>query len=276
MNISYISYAYINKILQKCCLSGLLLCILAPQVQAGEYNFVVQPILPPEQTKKAFLPLTEYLSKQTGHKINLITSINFLSYWETMKKNRKYDLILDAAHLTDYRVNRMGYTVLAKRPDVVSYTLVTGEDADVLEPEELIGKSIASIGSPSLGMLRVEEMFPNPLRQPVIVEVNNSIDSIKKVLDGKAVGAMVPSPLVGAYPDLITITVTAQVPHTAISASSNVPLDVQKAIRKALVDADKTEAGRKMLDAIKFPAFEPASASQYSGYSALLEGVWGY
>lgn len=276
MSISYISYAYIKKILQKCCLSGLLLCIMAPQAHAGEYNFVVQPILPPAQTKKAFLPLTKYLSKQTGHKINLITSINFLSYWETMKKNRKYDLILDAAHLTDYRVNRMGYTVLAKRPDVVSYTLVTGEDADILDPEELIGKSIASIGSPSLGMLRVEEMFPNPLRQPVIVEVNNSIDSIKKVLDGKAVGAMVPSPLVGAYPDLITITVTEQVPHTAISASANVPQDVQKAIRKALVEADKTEAGKKMLAAINFPSFESTTASQYSGYSALLEGVWGY
>jgi ABC-type phosphate/phosphonate transport system substrate-binding protein len=277
MNNSFFSMPYKTR---KSWLGGLFLAcglgLFSPVSQAGEYNFVVQPILPPEQTKKAFTPLTEYLSKQTGHKIKLITSINFLSYWETMKKNTQYDLILDAAHLTDYRVKRMGYSVLAKRADAVSYTLVTGENADVLDPEELIGKSVASIGSPSLGMLRMEEMFPNPLRQPVIVEVDNSVDSIKKVLDGKAVGAMVPTPLVGAYPQLITITTTEQVPHTAISASASVPKDVQNAIRKALIDASKTEEGQKMLEAINFPSFEKTGAETYDGFAALLEGTWGY
>ncbi|WP_126452641.1 phosphate/phosphite/phosphonate ABC transporter substrate-binding protein [Sulfuriflexus mobilis] len=250
--------------------------LFPPLGQAAEYNFVVQPILPPEQTKEAFQPLTDYLSQQTGHDIKLITAINFLSYWETMKKNTRYDLILDAAHLTDYRAKRMAYKILAKRADAVSYTLVTGEGADILDPEELIGKSIASIGSPSLGMLRVEEMFPNPLRQPVIVEVNNSVDSIKKVIEGKAIGAMVPTPLVGQYPELVTITVTEQVPHTAISASSRVPQDVQNAIRKALLDADKTPEGQAMLEAINFPSFEAATPEQYAGYASLLEGIWGY
>lgn len=252
------------------------LWLFSPVSQAGNYNFVVQPILPPEQTKAAFQPLTDYLSKQTGHKITLITAINFLSYWETMKKNTQYDLILDAAHLTDYRVKRMGYNVLAKRADAVSYTLVTSEKATILDAEELIGKSIASIGSPSLGMLRVEDMFPNPLRQPVIIEVNNSVDSIKKVLSGQAAAAMVPTPLVGQYPELVSITTTEQVPHTAISASSTVPKDVQDAIRTALLNASKTEEGQKMLQAINFPSFEKASNKLYAGYESLLEGVWGY
>ena len=129
---------------------GFWLFLVSFAAQAATYTFVVQPILPPAQTKKAFLPLTKYLSKQTGHEIKLVTSINFLSYWETMRKGNKYDIILDAAHLTDYRVQRMGYKVLAKRADVVSYTLVTGENADILDAEELIGKSVATIGSPSL------------------------------------------------------------------------------------------------------------------------------
>lgn len=277
MNNSLFSTSYKRK---KNWLNGLLLAcglgLLSPQSLAGEYNFIVQPILPPEQTQKAFQPLTDYLSQQTGHKIKLITAINFLSYWETMKKNTRYDLILDAAHLTDYRVERMGYNVLAKRADAVSYTLVTSENAAILDADELIGKSIASIGSPSLGMLRVEEMFPNPLRQPVIIEVNNSVDSIKKVIDGKATGAMVPTPLVGQYPELITVTTTEQVPHTAISASARVPKDVQNAIRNALVNASKSEDGQKMLAAINFPSFESASNKQYKGYGSLLEGVWGY
>lgn len=255
---------------------GVLLFISAVTAQAASYNFVVQPILPPDQTTKAFLPLTEYLSKQTGQEIKLVTAINFLSYWETMKKGTQYDLILDAAHLTDYRLKRMGYKVLAKRADAVSYTLVTGDNADILDAAELIGKSIATIGSPSLGMLRVEQMFPNPLRQPVIVEVNNSIDSIQKVLKGEAIAAMVPTPLVGGFPNLITVTTTQQVPHTAISASPRVPADVQLAISKALIDASKTEEGKKMLQEINFPSFEKTDAKTYNGFAGLLEGTWGY
>ena len=255
---------------------GAWLTLFSLTAQAANYSFVVQPILPPDQTKKAFMPLTNYLSKQTGHNIKLVTSINFLSYWETMKKGNEYDIILDAAHLTDYRLKRMGYKVLAKRADAVSYSLVTGENADILDPAELIGKSVATIGSPSLGMLRVEEMFPNPLRQPVIVEVNNSIDSIQKVIDGKAVGAMVPTPLVGGFPELITVTTTDQVPHTAISASPRVPADVQNAISTALINASKTPEGQKMLEQINFPAFEKTNADAYNGYAGLLEGTWGY
>lgn len=267
------SYVYFKWFRQ---LAVLCLCLAASTAQAATYTFVVQPILPPDKTIAAFTPLTQYLSEKTGHTFKLVTALNFLSYWQNMKKPGKYDFILDAAHLTDYRLKRMNYKVLAKRADAVSYTLVTGEDADVIDPEELIGKSLATIGSPSLGMLRLEEMFPNPLRQPVIVEVDNSLDSIKKVINGKVQAAIVPTPLVGGFPELLTITVTEQVPHTAISAAPNVPADVRSAVKKLLIGADKTPEGQKMLADINFPSFEKTSPAAYEGYAGLLEGVWGY
>jgi len=254
----------------------LLLLLLTPAVQAATYTFVVQPILPPDRTVEAFTPLTDYLSKNTGHTFKLVTALNFLSYWQNMKKGGKYDFILDAAHLTDYRIKRMNYKVLAKRADAVSYTLVTNENADVLEPEELIGKSLATIGSPSLGMLRLEEMFPNPLRQPVIVEVDNSLDSIKSVLEGKVQAAIVPTPLVSGFPELLTVVTTEQVPHIALSAAPNVPAAVQSTVQKLLLDASNSPEGQKMLADINFPSFEPTNASAYKGYAAVLEGVWGY
>ena len=266
----YMSFQYFRRAVI------MILCLAATTAQAATYTFVVQPILPPDRTIKAFTPLTDYLSKNTGHTFKLVTSLNFLSYWQNMKKPGKYDFILDAAHLTDYRLKRMNYKVLVKRADAVSYTLVTGENADVLDPEELIGKSLATIGSPSLGMLRLEEMFPNPLRQPVIVEVDNSPDSIQMVLDGKVLAAIVPTPLVGGFPELLTITVTEQVPHTAISAAPNVPADVQSAVKQLLLDASKTPEGQKMLADIKFPSFEATNAKAYEGFAGLLEGVWGY
>lgn len=270
LSCSYISLKWFRHIVV------LFLCLSASMAQAATYTFVVQPIFPPERTVKAFSPLTTYLSKKTGHTFKLVTALNFLSYWQNMKKPGKYDFILDAAHLTDYRLKRMNYKVLAKRADVVSYTLVTGENADVLDPEDLIGKSLATIGSPSLGMLRLEEMFPNPLRQPVIVEVNNSPDSIKMVLNGKVLAAIVPTPLVGGFPELLTIVTTEQVPHTAVSAAPNVPADVQSAVKQLLLDASKTAEGQKMLADINFPSFEATNPAAYEGFAHLLEGVWGY
>jgi len=267
---SYISFKWFRRI------AMVFLCLTAVTTQAATYTFVVQPILPPDRTITAFTPLTDYLSKKTGHTFKLVTALNFLSYWQNMKKPGKYDFILDAAHLTDYRLKRMNYKVLVKRADAVSYTLVTGENADVLDTEELIGKSLATIGSPSLGMLRLEELFPNPLRQPVIVEVDNSLDSIKKVIDGKVLAAIVPTPLVGGFPELLTITVTEQVPHTAISAAPNVPADVQSAVKQLLLDASKTAEGQKMLADINFPSFEATNPAAYEGFAGLLENVWGY
>lgn len=277
MKNTYVSYYYGVMTRRRMIISLLLLLfIIAPTAQAATYTFVVQPILPPDRTIEAFTPLTNYLSEKTGHTFKLVTALNFLSYWQNMKKEGKYDFILDAAHLTDYRIKRMSYKVLAKRADAVSYTLVTNEDADILEPEELIGKTLATIGSPSLGMVRLEEMFPNPLRQPIIVAVDNSLDSIKKVLEGKVLAAIVPTPLVGGFPKLLTIVVTEQVPHIAISAAPNVPIEVQLMVKKLLINAANTADGQKMLADINFPAFEKTSAATYAGYETMLEGIWGY
>jgi ABC-type phosphate/phosphonate transport system substrate-binding protein len=146
----------------------------------------------------------------------------------------------------------------------------------VLDPDELIGKTVATIGSPSLGAVRLEEMYPNPLRQPVIMETNNSTEAIERVINKKADAAIVPTPLVGRYPSLVTVTTTTQVPHIAISASNRVDQQTQQKISDALVNASKTAEGQAMLEAINFPGFEKANAKTYTGYASLLEGVWGY
>jgi len=242
---------------------------------ADTFSFIVQPFLPTAATKKAYTPMAEYLSKVTGHNIELKTSPNFLAYWQSMKTGQ-YDLTLDAAHLTDYRAQKMGYKVLAKVLDVVSLSLVTGEGIFVFEPAELVGKRIASLASPSRGAVVLDEFFPNPIRQPIIVEVTSAQDAVQEVLKGKASGAIIPSPLVGGFPQLNVVTTTDQWPHIALSASPKVPAEVAKKIQDAMVNASKTPEGQKMLEAINLPGFELADAKRYEGFSKVLQGVWGY
>jgi phosphonate transport system substrate-binding protein len=243
---------------------------------ARTLNLIVQPILDPQRSIEFYQPLAEYLSKQTGEDIKIIAAVNFPAYWETMKKGKEYDIVMDAAHFTDFRRNRLGYTVLAKVPDTVSYSLVTDEEAMILDPEELIGKPIATMSSPGLGGIRLNEMFPNPLRQPIIMETPNSLAAVEKVKKGEAIAAIIPTPLLNSLEGLNTVTTTDPVPHVGFSVSPSVSKELQESIKKALVNASKTEEGKKMLEAISFPQFVDANDKIYDGQAALLEGVWGY
>ncbi len=251
------------------------LCVVLP-ASADKLQLAIQPILSKSQTEAAYKPLADYLSKVTGHTITVKASFTFLDYWEDMRKNNGFDLVLDAAHFTDYRVQKMGYTVLVKVKDTVSYSLASHEDQLVFDPEELIGKKIAIIPSPSLGGVRLAEMFPNPLRQPRIVGTNNSTEALKKLRDKKVDAILIPTPMTRGVNSINIISTTQPVPHIALSASPKVDLTTQRAIRKALLDAPKTPAGEAMLKAINLGGFEKASNTTYKGYARLLQGVWGY
>lgn len=243
---------------------------------AKEYKLVIQPVLSEEDIRNNYQPLADYLMVQTGHKFIIKTHKNFFTYWERMKKSKDFDFVLDAAHFTDFRVQRQNYTVLAKFPDTVSFTVVCGEDNLVFDMEELISKKIATMPSPGLGAIRLNSMFPNPVRLPYFVQMQNSNEAIQKVIDGEVDAAIIPTPLVRQHDDLNTILSTEPVPHMALSAASYIPSDVLGKVKQALLNANETQAGKEMLSHLNIAAFEPATNSVYHGYAELLDGVFGY
>ena len=245
-------------------------------VQAEKFNIAVQPILPAKDVETNYLPLANYLSEQTGHEFTIVSYREFLSYWVRMKKGTNMHFILDAAHFTDYRIQRKGYKTLVKLPDTVSFTVVTSEDNFIFDMEELISKRIATMPSPGLGAIRLNEMFPNPVRLPFFIQVSNSVDAVNKVLDGSVDAAIIPTPLVNNFDTLNTVIATAPVPHMALSASPEVPDAVNQAVKKALLDAPNSEKGRAMLTEMNIEVFQDTNAEAYEGYAVLLEEVFGY
>ena len=245
--------------------------------QAANYSLAIQPILSQDEIKKNFKPLADYLSKETGHNITISTQRNFLFYWTKMRKGKKgFDLVLDAAHFTDYRIKAQGYTVLAKLPDTVSFSIVTSEQNFILDEEELIGLRVATMPSPSLGSLRLEELFTNPMRIPIYVWELNTTAAVENVVSGKVDAAIIPTRLASTYDNLNIVLTTDPVPHMGLSASPDVPAEVTEKIRQALVNAGTTENGKKMLASLKVDSFEPANSETYDGYSELLKEVFGY
>lgn len=266
----------IRNFYHKVLLTSLLCICAANTVNAQTINFVVQPIFSPEQTQKVYQPIIDYLAEETGEEFKLVTAKSFLSYWEAMKRNQEYHLIMDAAHFTDYRVAKMGYRVLAKIPESVSFTLVTNGENLILDANELIGKSVATLPPPSMGSVRMAQMFPHPARQPELFSSTSTTQAINDVKKGKYLAALIPTPLLNNHPDLNVIKITDAVPHMAISASPKVPAEIQDKIRKALVKAHETVQGNRCLKKLAIDKFEPASNRTYKGYKQLLAGVWGY
>lgn len=251
--------------------------LILPESQADEYMLAIQPILPQQQIIENYQPLADYLSAASGHTITISTHRNFLFYWTKMRKQEKgFDLVLDAAHFTDYRIKTQGYTVLAKLPDTVSFSIVTTEDNLIFDIDELFGLRVATMPSPSLGSLRLEELFPNPMRIPHYVWEANTTIAMTNLLSGEIDAAIIPTRLASTYSNINVVLTTPPVPHMGLSASPDVPQNVTDAIRNALINAGATEEGKNMLTQINMSHFEAANAATYDGYALLLKDVFGF
>ena len=253
-----------------------LLLVIAPlQLQAETIRFTVQPILERDQSLQAYQPLVQYLESETGLDIQMVASVNFLTYWQQMLKG-EFDMILDAAHFTAYRMDNNDYVPIAKLPGTVTYSLVTSPDLLILEPWELIGKKVATNEPPSLAMVRLLEMYPNPLRQPIFVESNSSEKALNLIESEKVDAAIVPTPMLNAFPDLNVVSTTDPAPHMTFSVAPTVTEEARQKLQNAMISAAETDQGKAMLARLNFEGFEKPDGYKYEGYEELLQETWGY
>ncbi|MFW5453544.1 phosphate/phosphite/phosphonate ABC transporter substrate-binding protein [Thioalkalivibrio sulfidiphilus] len=256
--------------------SMLLFFLLAGSaVKSDELTLAVALGLSQQQAAQTYQPLIAYLAQATGRDIRLETSVNILAHWQLMRREA-YDIVIDAPPFTAYRAARMDYAVVAKLPDVLSFTLASHVDFGILDPSELIGRRVASQPSPALGALGLINLFPDSVRQPHIVPVDTHVEAAQSAVDKRTVGAMLPTSLMANFPDLVPVYTTEQLPAPGISVSSRVSPDQRERIRQALLNAQNSPTGRAMLEALNVPNLEEAANDTYLGLETMLEGVWGY
>lgn len=259
---------------------AMILAVARPAQAADDLVLAIQPILDEAQTRKAFQPLCNYLEAATQRHCTLLISPNFYAYWELVRHGQGFNLALDAAHFTDYRAEKFGFDVLAKVPDTVTYSLVTRDTEQVLDPLDLAGKRIATLGIPSIGAARLNGLFPNPARQPSPVEVASAEQGMQMLLDGRVQAAILPTPIVAQHmargAGLSVVLTTDPIPHIALSAAPSLDAGTRAALRKALLEANTSTQGKKMLGEIGFERFDPASAALYRGQEKVLQQYFGY
>lgn len=241
---------------------------------AATLNFAIQPILSEAATLRTYQPLADFISKATGDKVVIHTARDFPEYWVNQKKNNPYQIMLDNAFFTDYRNEKKQWASLVKYPGLVSYTLIVMSDNAVFEASELVGKTIASLMPPAPSGVFLGQMFRNPLRQPYIVPTTSASESLEILIEGKVIGAILPTPMVNVAlqngADLVVVKTSVQIPFIALSVSPDVSKEKAEQIKKALLDADKNDAGKALLKKLTIPNFEPADPSLYSGLMQYL------
>jgi hypothetical protein len=258
---------------------ALALLLTLPATAAPPLVLLVQPILGEPQTRQSYQPLADHLGRAVRREVTILAPPNHFAYWEVVRRNRGFDLALDEAHFTDYRVHKYGFEILAKVPDTMSYSLVVPEALRVRDPVELIGKSVATPGLPSIGAVRLTAMFLNPARQPHFVEVASAGAALDLMARGRVHAAILPTPYLRRQPDrtgIRAIMTTEPIPHLALSAAPGLEAAVREQLRLVLLNADKTVDGRRMLEAAGFERFEPATPELYAGQHRILQKYWGY
>lgn len=251
----------------------------SPLYAADTLRLMVQPVLNEAQTRKAFAPLAAFLANVSGRPVEIVTAPNFLAYWDRLSRHN-YDLALDAAHFTDWRVQKFGFDILGKVPGTVSYSLITLDDNPILDPNELIARRVATLGSPSIGAARLNALFPNPVRKPLIMEVDSAEQGVEWLAAKKVDAAILPTPLVSQEMarrgNIAVVLTTDPIPHIALSASPRLAATLRDNLRRALLAAHRSPEGKAMLKKIGFERFDAATPSVYAGQANILKEYWGF
>ena len=248
---------------------------MASLCKASDLTLAVNLGLLPDKAAVKYQPLLRYLVQVTGKRVRLKAYPNSLAHWEMMRR-QGFDMVLDNPAFTAYRVAKMNYTVIGKLPDVLSFTLVSHVDEMMFEPEELIGRKVASQPSPSITALRLDELFPNPMQQPQFIKAKTHAEALDLVIKRRVAGAMVPTGMIGSNQSMNPIYTSEQIPAPGFSVSAKVSPKLRQKIRQGLLNAHKTAAGRAMLEALNVPRFETATDATYAGMEVMLEGLYGY
>ena len=250
--------------------------VISANSNAATYRLGVPPVMSQAESTQRYNALLHYLGNKTGHRFELVTSSNFMGYWQSMRKPDVFDFLIDGAHLAAYRVERRHHSFVARLDGVVSYSLIgRGEDL-IIDPEELLNRTIAILPSPNMSAIAMAKIFNNPSHQPRQVVMTNAEEALDAVRSKKVDAAIVPTSFLPRYPGASVILTTEQMPGLTMTASADVPQDVVVKVQEALVQAYNEPEGKQALDQLQFVKFIAVSPRDYQGLGQLLEGLWGY
>jgi ABC-type phosphate/phosphonate transport system substrate-binding protein len=245
--------------------------------------FGVPPTQSVEQAVKLYGPLAEYLSKESGKKIELQPPRNFLEYTGNMRK-AKYDFVFDGPHFVSWRMKNQNHMPLARLPGSLIFALVVKQDAPFKDVQNLVAKRMCGVSSPNLATLSIIDQFPNPSRQPILVPVRSFGDALDCVKTGKSEAGIMPVNFFNKFKKdgkaegmrILFTTEKRPLPARTFSVKRDVDAIIRAKLQKALLEAGDKPGAQPLLNRFKAKNFIPVISDDYRDVYTLLDPVWGF
>jgi ABC-type phosphate/phosphonate transport system substrate-binding protein len=222
-------------------------------------------------------PIATYLSKITGKKVAFRYEENWLVYSKDMVEG-KYDLVFDGPHFNGWRMARLKHTPLVRLPEGhVFVVIVRADDQRIHNLRNLAGHTVCAHASPNLGTLTLLSQFDNPVRQPVILEVQGWDKAYDGLIHGECVAAVLPIKSLEKFEGdrhLSKIIYRHRLlPNQAFSAGPRIPSEMQHKIQAALLSEESKGITSKLRSAYGSKDFVTVNIEDYAGLGSYLNDV---
>lgn len=256
---------------------------VCPTLAAQEYIFSAPPRGAPEIEAQVYRPIAAYLSKVTGKKIVYKHPDNWLNYQNSLQKGR-YDLVFDGPHFIGWRIAKMQHQPLAKLPGQLAFVVfVSNDNKRIRRLGDLAGRTLCGLAPPNLATLTIYNQFPNPARQPLVIEVKSFKAGYAQVKKGKCVAGVIRDKLFvklqknnGAQARVIWRSQGTA--NQGFSAGPRFSKGDKKRIAQSLLSPKAAPHLTKFYNRFskKNKSLERVSASEYVELGGLLRDVWGF
>lgn len=240
---------------------------------------------PPRETLAAgeakYAPVADYLTKVLKKRVVYKHPGTWGVYRTEMLKG-KYDIVFDGPHFNSYRAEKLRHNILVKIPIRHEFVVIVRKGEKRFNNiEQLAGRTFCTHAPPNLGTLTLLSQFPNPSRQPAIINTKGWKNIYNGVQSGKCTAGILPIINLKKYDATGTLAKIVwknrALPNQAFSAGPRLNKKEQRMIASALVSSRSSAATSKLRAAYRVgEKFELATNQEYLGVSEYLKNEWGY
>jgi len=242
------------------------------------YLFGVHPLHNPQHLNEVYHPLVDHVNARLqGGRLELEASRNYATYDEKLLKERRFHFALPNPYQS-VLATKAGYRIFGQmgNNDLFRGIILVRADSGIKEVPDLKGKVVSYPAQTALAATMMPQYYLHTHGIDVRTDIKNIYvgsqeSSIMSVYLGTSTaGATWPVPwrlFEGAHPDIATQLevrwVTDTLPNNGLVVREDVSPAIADQVIELLFAVWKSDEGRRIMERIGVPRFEPADDATY-------------
>lgn len=239
------------------------------------FTFGVVPQQSAQVLAKKWLPIFNYLESETGYKFIFKTTKTIPLFEKNVLGKKYHFAYMNPYHYTVFN-KKSGYQAMLKQGGKkIKGIIVVKKDSPILSLKDLHGKNIAFPAPAAfaatvipISVMKKQNIIVNPTYVSSHESVYKNINYENFVAGGGIERTFEASDKSITNDLRVLWTSKGFTPH-AIAASPEIPERVREKVVEAFLNLNETEAGRKLLNKLKFKFLERASDGDWDDVRAL-------